>query len=67
MRARVHQDVYVRAHIDACAWVCARTCGYACSFGNKTRNQMSYPSLSSTEASPTRETLHYMICFSQAL
>ena len=57
--------VCVRAPMGACVWVCARECAHACSLGNEMRNQMPCLSLSSAEASPTRETLHYKICFSE--
>ena len=57
--------VCVRAPMGACVWVCARECAHAYSLGNEMRNQMPCLSLSSAEASPTRETLHYKICFSE--
>ena len=53
--------------VCVCVWVCARECAHACSLGNEMRNHMPCLSMSSAEASPTRETLHYKVCFSRTL
>ena len=65
MCVRLH--VSVPAPMGACVCVCARECAHACSLRNELRNQMPCLSLSSAEASPTRETLHCKICFSRTL
>jgi len=65
MCVRLH--VCVPAPMGACVCVCARECAHVCSLGNELPNQMPCLSLSSAEASPTRETLHCKICFSQTL
>jgi hypothetical protein len=65
MCVRLH--VCVPAPMGACVCVCARECAHVCFLGNELRNQMPCLSLSSAEASPTRETLHCKSFFSRTL